>query len=229
MKRFTMFAVGMVVLGPEVCADPFLNLDFESVKQPISLFDPPLNLYAAASDAIPGWTASQNNIPIDTVYYNAVTLGSGSVNLFSTFQPRGTYGAQFVMNGKYAVGLQNGFGLAALSQTGTIPTGSQTMLFDCMGDKFFVGFDGSLAPVIYLGQSTSASGVKFDTFGVNVSSLAGQDVQLSFSSSPENSGVIFDNIRFSPHPAVPEPSTYALAICGGVMVVVCSVRRIKGT
>ena len=84
------------------------------------------------------------------------------------------------------------------------------MLFDCMGDKFLIGLNGSLAPVIYLGQSTSASGVKFDTFGVNVSSLAGRDVELIFSSSPENAGVIFDNIRFSHDPAVPEPSTYAL-------------------
>ena len=57
------------------------------------------------------------------------------------------------------------------------------MLFDWVGDNIFICLNGALAPVIYFGQSPSASGVKYDTFGVIVSNFAGRHVELIFYSS----------------------------------------------
>lgn len=193
-------------------AGDFVNLNFESAKRPFVFVDgPPANSEVAATDAFPGWEATLGNTTLTRVWLNAITLGSGSVDLFTTLAPRSLL--TDVISGRFSAGLQTGAGLASLSQTGTIPTGSRSLLMDTMWDDLLVSLNGLPASMIHLSQSTTAAGLTYDTYGVDVTALAGGEVELKFSSAPLTLGpVTLDNIRFSPNalPIVPEPQTWAL-------------------
>ena len=198
-------------------AGAFVNLNFENAKRPPVFVDgPPSNSQVAIADAFPGWSASLGGRPLATVLYNNLTLGSGSVDLFSTLPPRPEYGAD-VIAGRHSAGLQNGAGYAALAQTGTIPVGSRSLLFDSAGGVQ-VALNGSLAPLLELGYTTTGEHTGYVTYSADVSALAGQTVELRFTYPPVGLLATFDNIRFSPEALVivPEPSTLALVGFGGL-------------
>jgi PEP-CTERM motif len=170
---------------------------------------------APASVAMPGWTASLGGVPTGCLY-NAVTLGSGSVDLFSTFPPHaGSQSGSIILAGNYTAELQGSvFGAAAaLSQTGTIPSDSKSLYFiggaPGGGDGgLTVSLNGSPVPITVLGHtSTGPNNAGYDTYGLSVSAWAGQTVNLQFATT---GAVLLDNITFSPVALAPEPSTYAL-------------------
>lgn len=217
MKTISVLFVLNISIPLLGLAGAFTNLDFERVRQPVTIVGG-----TPASEAFSGWTALLGGVPQTHVLYNTITVGAGSVDLFSTFPPRaGTEnsGGQ-VISGRYTAGLQGGaLGEAALAQTGTIPTGSQALLFNSDGAGMKVSLNGSLAPLVNLGRTGSPglfSG--HDIFGVDISELAGKEVALQFSVSPPFGYVRLDDIGFSSVALVPEPATWALAAVGGALL-----------
>ena len=202
----------------------FTDLNFEVFYSQIHFVDPPANTGATATSAFPGWTILLNGVPNTICVYNEISTGATEVDLFSALGPRaGKYGS--VLAGNYTAVLEAGSigQSAALEQTGTIPAGSKSLVFiGSIGAGTSVSLNGSLAPLVHLGHTVTGSPVGYDTYGVDVSALAGQSVQLEFSTT---TGALLDNVTFSPVALAPEPSTYALTILGGTMLWCVSRRK----
>ena len=213
----------LLLLGPwTAVAGAFTDLDFEAVQHVALTRAVAGGEVAPASLAFPGWTVLVGGVPQPAVLYNDFTTGSGSVNLFSTFPPDAGYFQPLA--GNYTADLACGTGPlgkpAALEQTGTIPAGSQTMTFiGSVGQSLSVSLNGSLAPIVDLGHTSTGQFTDYASYGVNVSAWAGQTVQLEFASgNPPAIGGRLDNISFSPVALAPEPSTYALFGFGAAAV-----------
>jgi hypothetical protein len=110
---------------------------------------------------------------------------------------------------------------ASISQTGEIPPGTQSLLFDAGGGPedppaVFIGNDGlTLFPV---GSGTGGNGVAYTVWGGNISSWAGQNEQLTFSEGVTPSFIaLIDDISFSPIAVIPEPSPLVLTGIGGLL------------
>ena len=210
----TSICLALGIASPFVeLAGSFTDLDFEAVKK-----KPTNTGEVSPSQAFPGWAASQTGRPQPIVIYNTLTLGAGSVILFGTF-PGDQDWAHAVISGHYSAGLQTGaYGYASLAQMGTIPVGSRSLLLDTVGDAIEVSLNGSLAPIVRWAEGTTGFGSRYDTYVVDVSALAGQEVELKLSNAPFTQAVFLDNIRFSQVALVPEPSTLALVGIGGALL-----------
>ncbi len=218
VKQMRIFALLGLLFAFGLSAGTFTNLNFENARRPLQFLDQLNGQIVAASNAFPGWSVSLGGLLQTEVYYNSITLGAGSVDLFGTLPPRPDFFEQ-VISGRFSAGLQNGNGFASLSQTGTIPTDSLSLLVDLRRDALqiepnglSVNLNGLPAPMVHLSQTTTVAGLTYDTYGVNVAALAGLETELRFSAAPLTFVVTLDNIRFSPIalPIVPEPSTWAL-------------------
>lgn len=192
----------------------FVNLNFESaviVQDPSSPYYP----YAYyASNAIPGWTPDSFLGPND-VKYNEPTAGAASVSIVDN------NGYPRTLGGEYSVLLYGGAGIvgASISQTGTVPSNSLSILFRAQ----YYGPPGGILLVSLGGQNipffSLSSGTNYTLYGGDISAFAGQSEQLTFTASPENNNYwSLDNIQFSSSP-VPEPgslrlfSVFVLLLC----------------
>jgi hypothetical protein len=155
------------------------------------------------------------------VYYDAVSLGGDVISLDDTkeFPP---------LQGQYSVilfgGGNNPYYSASISQTGVIPSGTESLLMDA-----YLPAGASVTPVVAInGQPINMtplqSFVHYTVWGGDIPAAdIGQSVTLSFTEPPEpSSGAqpsIFelDNISFSAQ-AVPEPSPLALTGIGGLLI-----------
>ena len=121
----------------------------------------------------------------------------------------------YVIDGTYSALLQ-GFGEeATLSQTGLIPTGTQSLIFEAQshGGPLAVSVGGQNVSLVPIGV-----GANYTEYAANISAWAGDNETLAFSADPApgNSSVwAIDDISFSPQ-AVPEPNTLELMVVGGM-------------
>jgi hypothetical protein len=210
-------AIALTCVAVARAQGTFENLNFENGDiVPIvgSLYYP----YAVTvANALPGWTVDYGSVQQTQILYNAPSTGATAVTLLASGYP-GSAGP--IIDGNYSVFLQGGLfnGTAAnasISQTGQIPAGTQSLLFEVgnLGENLlpevFIGSDQlSLFPV---GSGAGVS-VGYTTYGANISAWAGQTEQLTFSSPGMN--VLLDDISFSPNATVPEPTPLALAGLG---------------
>ena len=224
-KHLTSFLVVISVVM--VNAGNFTNLDFEKVRQPIPFLDSPYpdGRIVSAIRAFPGWVVLLNDVPQTDCNYNSLTLGSGSVDLISTYYKNKDI-TTAPITGNYSAYLQSGVAVGSLAQIGTIPIASKSLLFNSAGPGIEVRLSGSLTPVVNLGHTTIDQFTGYDTMGVDVSAWIGKEVELKFSSPTVFSVVSLDDIRFSSTALVPEPSTGALFCVGGVAVLWLSRRRL---
>jgi hypothetical protein len=198
----------------------FENLNFEDANiVPIS----GQQFAVTVANALPGWTVDYGNVQQSQFYYNAASLGAAQVTLFANGYS-GIVGP--IIDGDFSVLLQPGalngaFADVSISQTGQIPQGTQSLLFDVgnagqtLLPEVLIGNDQlSLFPV-GSGQGVSTS---YTIYGANISAWAGQTEQLTFSSPLGN--ILIDDISFSPR-AVPEPGTLALTGTGGLLFALC--------
>jgi hypothetical protein len=197
----------------------FQNLNFEQASiVPIS--GQPFAVTVA--NALPGWTVDYGSVQQTQISYNDPLLGGETwVTLYANGYPGGPVP---VIDGNFSLLLQGGEvnGLpasASISQTGQIPSGTQTLLFEEAGSptfppepaEVFIG-DHQLS-LSSLGSGTG-NGVSYTIFGGNISAWAGQAEQLTFSSPAGN--YLIDDISFSTQ-SVPEPNPLALTGAGALL------------
>lgn len=194
IRRLILGGCTSLLLATSLAAQSFVNLGFESaVVSPT----PPGGSGGSVDPtvAFPGWTAAA---PLNL--YNNLTIGAPAQILIGPAFPNaigftalsGSYSAAVLFNG------------AALSQTGTVPAGTNSINFlSQSGQVPLVSLGGTPITIFDLGGGR---------YGGTVTSFAGQNVTLSF--QPSVFG-IFDDIAFSPQ-VVPEPSSLALlaVACG---------------
>lgn len=202
------------------CAN-FTNLNFESANLP---FIPrgQFGEYQPIELAMPGWQAFAGTETLPVILHNNATLGTASISIL------GPDYSDFTMEGNYLISLRPGaFGLLGTSvdisvqQAGLVPVGSRSLQF--------LGLTAGILPsterfdVFINGQELDAfvlaSHPNFvNTFGVDVSAFAGQEVTLritSFVLPAEPNGLGLDALTFSPV-AVPEPGILSLITLAGL-------------
>ena len=202
----------------------FQNLGFESATIVPVQGDPYQRIDFAA--AFPGWTGRTGANQEHLALHNGEFLDSSGIALIEKSYNSGSY----VSRGNYAVMLQAGFGLwseplrpadASLSQTGLVPVGSQSLLFDAL---FYSGLSPTSFDVTLGGQTLALTPLSttggFTLYGADVHALAGQTVQLDFvlhAADPHigNAALLIDAIRFSTQP-IPEPSALGLVGLGAL-------------
>jgi hypothetical protein len=219
MKKLLMqlITIGLIVSAAQSMKGQgnFADLDFES---PVLPFVPDIEFQVPVANAVPGWSVYVGGASVNSCNYNATTLDAAGVNLFSSGSGNST------IQGGYSVFLQSAtIGVpagsptsAAIGQAGTIPGGTQTLLFAA-------GF--GVPQVTFAGQAISTTAVGtyagYTLYGGNISMFAGQAGQLLFSVDRAGNGnrqqVLLDAISFSSTP-IPEPSAITLAALGLIVL-----------
>jgi hypothetical protein len=190
-----------VVNQPGYPQGSFYNLDFENPEPPLNASVVPI------SNALSGWTGNIGGTQVDSVFYNTVSIGAAAISL------QGPGSLSPILQGSYSVGLQRSSAgpptTAAVGQTGLIPQNTKSLtLFAAPGSVFQATFAGQLIPLFQIG-----AGPNYVILGGDISEVAGLTGELRF-----QGGGFLDNIQFSTQP-IPEPSTLALLLSGGVFLV----------
>jgi hypothetical protein len=228
-----LVAIGLLT-GSAHAQGSFINLDFESA----SLVPVPGDPYGRVqlSSALPGWTGCVDGTREVRALYDNKFLDSSGIGLMDTGYASGFY----VRQGSYAVLLQAGVRLGTtdqpadvtLSQTGVVPDGSQSLLFDALFSygrpptSFAVKLGGQALSLVPLSNKGN-----FTLYGADIHTLAGQTAELNFtlfSGIPhiDSASLAVDSIRFSTQP-IPEPGVPGLLILGGLIFGLHSVRGFK--
>ena len=199
-------SVTMVLAAASRGQGAFQNLDFEAAHNlPVS------GAPFATTNALPSWYAFSGINPLSTIPYN----------MFSAVPQVGLYGSNStVVSGFFSVFLSNG---GNISQLGLVPTGARSLIFK-VHSTYLPLLDVSLG-----GQSLAevalSSGTDFNVYGADISAFAGHTANLVFF-APLGSSHFLDDIQFSPT-AVPEPSSFALCLTGGIITARRLIRQRK--
>jgi hypothetical protein len=214
--KLAITILAAALLGDSVHAQgTFQNLNFE-------LADPGTGTTAfniPVANALPYWAVTIGGVQRTEINYNATSTGSTAVTLVSTADS--VFPA---IDGNYSVLLQGGItaSAASISQTGIIPAGTESLMFEAQPDvgtfQVFVG--GQNVPFSALGL-----GPNYTLYGANISAWAGDTEQLTFSAMEGGQGVglnnwVLDDISFSPT-GVPEPDPFILTGLGGTLFALC--------
>jgi hypothetical protein len=207
MKRnlFTWFAV--MSFAASLQGQSFTNLDFESARV---IFSP--NPQVATSNAFPNWSVFDGTNQVSYVLYNYIK----GVNF------AGLVGSNsLVLNGNFgdAMGPNE-----TISQTGLVPNGAESLLFDATSSLFLVSLGDQSLSFMAISNALNSYGNSYTVYGADISGFAGQVETLTFS-APSGYYGILDDIRFSPE-AIPEPSALSLICLGsGILFYVRKRRR----
>ncbi|HEY5043104.1 MAG TPA: PEP-CTERM sorting domain-containing protein [Verrucomicrobiae bacterium] len=200
MKRMLTLLVWlstMMAIVPTLLGQGFINLNFEAAK---IIFNQNSG-FIATSNALPGWSFFLGTNQLSAVDYNdyAVAHTSGLVGSNS-----------LVLNGNFSASVD---GNDSISQTGLIPNGSESLLFNATSSSFLVSLGGVNLSYATISTGANSFGQSYSVYAANISGFAGQTETLTFS-SPSGIYAVLDNIQFSPV-AIPEPSAISLIFLGG--------------
>jgi hypothetical protein len=121
------------------------------------------------------------------------------------------------IDGNYSVILSGGLSASAasISQTGLIPAGTESLLFEAQPD---LGTLDVLVGTQIIPFAAIGSGPNYTFFyAANISAWAGETEQITFSALEDFSGPNnweIDDVSFSPNTVTPEPNTLALLLMG---------------
>jgi hypothetical protein len=216
MKTRLITALVFSIVSAKIIAQgTFQNLNFEQANPVMANGGPYYPYGVTAASALPYWTVDVGGVQQTSIPENAPSLGAPEVVLISTAN---TFGSSPI-DGNYSVLLEgsDGAGLPAISQTGLIPAGSQSLLFEAQ--------PGSAALEVLVGSqvvpfSAVGTGVNYTLYGANISAWAGDTEELTFSAQESTVGLnnwLIDDISFSTQ-TVPEPSPLALTGVGGLLI-----------
>lgn len=199
----------------------FTNLDFESAY---GLPNPPPTQPSLepVANALPGWTVYEGQSTPTEIFFNGISAGGVLVTLVGT---NGS-GIPPALAGNYSVTLDAGEGSsgnipASIVQSGTIPASAESLTFIASGDVsdgngyLTLSFNGQNIPF-----TTLSTGQTYNTYGADISGLAGQMGQLGFTENPGTYifGITYlDNIQFTSS-TIPEPGTWALILFGAGLI-----------
>ncbi len=224
MKTLFVHTLSVVALASVSLAraqGTFQDLNFEEANI-VPIVGSQYYPYAVTvANALPGWTVDYGNVQQSQILYNDPSLGGTAVTLLAEGYPPGNYTA---IDGSFSVVLQGGLNMnlqptaAKISQTGQIPAGTQSLLFECASDfspneppEVLIGNDElTLFPI----RNGTVGGEGYTIFGGNISAWAGQTEQLTLSAPSGN--FIIDDISFSTS-VVPEPSPPVMTGIGGFL------------
>ncbi|HEY5043105.1 MAG TPA: PEP-CTERM sorting domain-containing protein [Verrucomicrobiae bacterium] len=179
----------------------FINLNFE--KANIVFVSGPV----ATTNALPGWSFFSGTNKQSTVAYNAYAVPTTSGLVGSN---------RLVLNGNFSASLD---GNESISQTGLVPNGTESLLFDATSSFLLVSLGDQNLSYTAISTAVNSYGDSYTLYAANISAFAGQTEALTFSSPLGHYGIL-DNIQFSPQ-AVPEPATSSLFfLAGGVLIYV---------
>lgn len=222
-SKILVFAMILLAGVRESHSQGFVNLNFESAN--VSGYSPGTFNVIPTATAFPGWTAlyfttSTTNIA-PQVSYDVLPLGSAAISIGDTNLAQYGFGP---LTGLYSAFLFGVGGTSSgLSQSGLVPTGTESLLINVSdvtgvaGGSFVVMLGGQIINMIAL-QSFS----NHTLYGGNVASFAGQVAPLTLVAPPVGNpfapnGWAFDSITFSSSP-VPEPGTLVLVGLGGLLL-----------
>jgi len=207
----------VLAIKQNVGAQGFINLNFESanISNSTALAYP-----IPISDGLPGWngyfTSGTNPYQVTQVTYDGLSLAGATISINDSNTP--VFGP---ISGRYSAMLfggaeGDGLASASISQTGLVPSGTESLLFDAH-------VSGALFTVTLGGQTIAMQPLQtffnYTLYGGNIpSDLAGQSETLMLTEPPavgaQPSMFELDNIQFS-NSSVPEPSAFGLtALCG---------------
>jgi len=215
LTLFPITGVAFVALS-SYAQGTFQNLNFEQANPIYSDYP----LYVTAASALPYWTVYYGNVQQTQITYDATSTGSTLVSLIG---PGGSSGfPPFApIDGNYSVVLTGGGTSpgASISQTGLIPAGSQSLLFDAQLSPFV---SPGILEVSIGGENDSFFALEIEPnytiYWANTSAWAGDTEQLTLSAL-EGEGLNdweIDDISFSPTFFTPEPNAMVLIVMGGV-------------
>jgi hypothetical protein len=210
-------AFGLLICGSVFAQGTFQNLKFEEAN----LVQIPGQPYAVTvANALPDWTVEYGNAQQTQITYNVLSLGGTAATLLVKNYPSPDT-TLTPLDGSFSVLLYGGPTPISLSQTGLIPAGTQSLLFEG------AWFSGGPGPNVSIGSDNlTLFPVGNGLFGANISAWGGQTEQLSFTVPAGYGPYTFDDISFSPG-AVPEPSPVLLTGITAALFGVCRFFSIK--
>jgi hypothetical protein len=146
----------------------FQNLNFEEA------IPNPYSGSISAANAIPDWTAEIGGVPQTQIVQNFFSTGDPEVVLITPNNPQLP-----PLEGSYSVLLTGSFiASASISQTGLIPAGTQSLLFDAESEP------GSETLALLIGSQTVpfvpvATEPNYTVYGANISAWGGHTETLT--------------------------------------------------
>jgi hypothetical protein len=198
----------------------------------------PAGSLVSLAEGFPGWTASYTSggvtLSATQVSYDFISLGSAASSIVDSSSAtviQGDYSAVLFAGGNApSVGGVNGNAYSpTISQTGTIPPGTESLLIDIGTTPFLptVSIDGQPIEMVPL-----QAFVHYTLFGGNVASFGGDVGTLSISEPLGPSGAFadaeIDNISFSPTAVTPKPDPLILMGIGGLLFALYRRFAVKG-
>jgi len=121
-----LITAALFITGASIHAQQaFQNLNFESANPVIVQNSPYYPNVVTAASALPDWTVTIGGVAQSQVFYNDPSTGTTWVSLVGPHDPYGN-----AIDGNYSVLLQGFATASAISQTGLIPVGTQSLLFE---------------------------------------------------------------------------------------------------
>ena len=180
---------------------------------------------SSAPNLFPGWQVFYGSTQGSVVGYDTVSTGGALISIqddkYGYVPIQGNYTA-FLQSASIGVPLESIS--VALSQTGIVPTGTESIQLDASeanDGSFVVALGGDTISMVPL-QTISG----YTLYGGNISAWAGKDATLSITqlAPPTANGeyspslLELDDINFSPIGVVPEPDPLVLMGMGAALV-----------
>jgi hypothetical protein len=206
----------IISTGYGLAQGTFQNLNFEQAN-PIIIQGSQYN-ESAVANALPNWTVTIGGVQQTEIPVNGFSTGAAWVTLVVA----GNQTSIPPIDGNYSVLLQNYGGTpepnaTAISQTGLITPGTQSLLFEAHSESFIPGPLNVLVGNQSISYTEVSAGPNYIVYGANISAWAGQTEQLTISDPNGSGNWEIDDISFSPN-AVPDPNPLALTGIGGALV-----------
>ena len=220
MKTIILIIIEVVTLSVVLSTEAqgtFQNLNFELANTGSLTFA----LDVPVTSALPYWTVTTEGVQQTQIVYNGESAGAPAVNLIGPGYNPDVIPAP--IDGNYSVFLQGSFpGSAAISQTGLIPTGTQSLFFeaDPADDTAPPGqleLQVGTQVVPFFAVETEPT---YTLYGANISAWANDTEPLTFTAMQDNTALNnweIDDISFSTNAVSPEPNILALTAIGGLL------------
>ncbi len=159
-----------LIISTSLSGQNFTDLNFESAKIiPVSTnADGSVNI--ASTNALPGWSAFVGTNQLFEIAYNP----SGA--FYHPIALSGSNAAVIIGNFDVSIGYN-----VAISQTGLVPSGTESLLFDATSSSFLVSLGGQSLSFMAISNALNSYGYSYTIYGAGISAFARQVETSTFS------------------------------------------------